>query len=171
MKILGIDPGSRILGYGVIEKQPSGREIHIAHGVVRVPPGELSDKLLCIGQDLQSLIETYKPHVLAIESVFLGKNPHSAFVLGHVRGVCMLKAAEAGLSVREYAARTIKKVITGSGKAEKDQVRLLVHHSLGVTSQASLDATDALAIALTHGRSDQGAGDMLAKLLEVEVNG
>ena len=92
-----------------------------------------------------------------IENIFLGKNPQSAFKLGHVRGVCLLKGAEFGCSLFEYAPRKIKKVITGNGAATKDHVRLVVLSQLGISTDLGLDATDALSIALGHSFITQNA--------------
>ncbi|MEZ4871746.1 MAG: crossover junction endodeoxyribonuclease RuvC [Bdellovibrionales bacterium] len=150
--ILGIDPGSRIAGYGVILSD--GFEIsHIDHGVIRFSEKKsLPERLFDMRRALDQLIKQYQPTEIVVEGMFLGKNPQSAFVLGHVRGVCLERGVAHGLGIFEYAARTIKKSLTGNGNAAKDQVRSMVLHYLNVSTELPLDATDALAVALTHGR-------------------
>jgi crossover junction endodeoxyribonuclease RuvC len=148
--ILGIDPGSRIAGFGVIEVNGS-RFRHVDHGTVdasKVEPFE--QRLVRIGTGFREIIKEYSPAVVIVEKIFLGKNVESAFRLGHARGVCLFEAAAQGVSVVEYAARLVKKGITGSGASTKDQVRVLVLAALGIKSDQALDATDALSLAFFH---------------------
>jgi crossover junction endodeoxyribonuclease RuvC len=149
--IMGIDPGSRALGFGVISVNDDQYIQHIDHGIIR-PKQELSfaQKLNSIAQHLHELIQQYQPKELAVENIFLGKNPQSAFKLGHVRGICLQKGAEFNCSVFEYAPRKIKKIVTGNGAATKEHVKLITLSHLGIETHLDLDATDALSMALGH---------------------
>lgn len=163
--ILGVDPGSQNTGFGLIDVS-SSKEQYIVHGTILIPKKyPLPEKLHFLHKSLREIIIKYQPSYLSLEDIFLGKNPRSAFVLGHVRGVCLQLAIQENLKIGEYAARNVKKTITGRGNASKDQVKAMVHHLLNIKADAELfDATDALAIALTHARKlslnkllDQGA--------------
>lgn len=148
--ILGIDPGSRFLGYGVLKTDGSQYE-SLDLGVVKVPSKlPLSEKLFFIETALDKVIVAYEPTEMAVENIFLGKNADSAFKLGHVRGVCLCLAAKRKMNVYEYAARAVKKKIFGSGAADKEQVRLMILRMLNIQTDAKLDATDAMAVALAH---------------------
>ncbi len=150
--IIGIDPGSRVLGFGVIS-EGTGKLHHIDHGVVDVSKQTLfSTRIKLIGQELGFILDRYNPEFLVLEKIFMGKNVDSAFKLGHARGVCLYEAARRAIPVYEYEARVVKKGITGNGAATKDQVRLLVLALLGITSDQALDATDALSMAVHHSR-------------------
>ncbi len=125
--------------------------VHLDHGVIKTEDGApFSEKLLDISEHLEALFKQYKPHELSIENIFLGKNPQSVFKLGHVRGICLLMGAKFKSEVFEYAPQKIKKVITGQGRASKEHVRLLTLNHLQVSTDCSLDATDALSLALGH---------------------
>jgi len=150
MIILGIDPGSRFLGYGVISVK--GQTITaIDFGVLKFD-GEtpLAERLHDIGQGVQELMRKFKPNHVSLEKIFLGKNADSAFKLGHARGVIIYEALIAGCEVHEYATRIVKKGITGNGGAEKEQVRAVVCNLLRIPLLKSLDASDALAMACFH---------------------
>jgi crossover junction endodeoxyribonuclease RuvC len=150
MIILGIDPGSRFLGYGVIELK-NERMHPIEYGVLKFDSNEnLSQRLLEIGKGLRDLMVSFKPDHVSLEKIFLGKNADSAFKLGHARGVVIYEALIAQAEVFEYATRSVKKGITGSGAAEKDHVRLVVQNLLKLPPVKSLDASDALAMACYH---------------------
>ena len=151
--VLGIDPGSRIAGFGVVEVTAQG-ERHIDHGVIRLNETlPIWERLHEMHQAMEQLISSYRPNELAVEEIFLGKNPHSAFVLGHIRGVCLERGVAHGMGVFQYAARKIKKSITGNGSAKKDQVQFMVGQLLGLENLSlPMDATDALAVAITHAR-------------------
>lgn len=154
-RILGIDPGSQITGFGIIED--AGNRIQcVATGTIRTAEAaELPQRLKIIYDNLVAIIRKYNPQVVAIESVFHGNNVQSALKLGHARGVALLAAAECGLQCFEYAPRTIKKGLTGSGAAGKDQVQKMVGALLrGSTLPKSLDATDALAVAIVHAHTN-----------------
>lgn len=149
--IMGIDPGSRRTGWGVISNQ-EGKMKALGFGVIDLPePLSLEKRLAQLTTELTEIIKKFQPRIMAVEKIFLGKNPDSAFKLGHARGVALAVAGTQGLRVREYATRHIKKMLTGSGGATKEQVQFMIFHSLGVRT-VQLDATDALAVAVCAGR-------------------
>jgi crossover junction endodeoxyribonuclease RuvC len=150
MLVLGIDPGSRVTGWGIVERE-RGRYRLVASGAIRnattVP---LAQRLLVIHRELEQVIATWAPEVMAVEAIFRHKSSESALRLGHARGVPLLAAAEAGLPVFEYNSAHIKKAVTGFGGAQKTQVARMVSLLLGETIDAPADVTDALAVAITH---------------------
>ncbi|MBC7743339.1 MAG: crossover junction endodeoxyribonuclease RuvC [Bdellovibrionaceae bacterium] len=150
MIILGIDPGSRFLGYGVISVQ-AGQMKALDYGVLKFD-GEipLSERLQSIGQGMRELLTQFKPTHVSLEKIFLGKNADSAFKLGHARGVIIYESLLAKAEVFEYATRVVKKGITGNGGAEKEHVRLVIRNMLEIGALKSLDASDALAMACFH---------------------
>lgn len=151
LKILGIDPGSQIVGFGIIHLHGS-QMVHVTHGalILGSQNREFSARLAEISQRLEVLIEIHRPQVLVIESIFLGKNTQSAFKLGHARGVIIAQGARLGCQVIEYPTRMVKKGITGTGAAEKDHVRQVLQVLLNLREIDSLDASDALAMAYYH---------------------
>lgn len=150
MIVMGIDPGSRFLGFGIISVQNSVIK-PLEYGVLKFNADEnLTERLFEIGQGVRDLMADYKPQHLAIEKIFLGKNADSAFKLGHARGVTIYEALNAKVKVYEYATRLVKKGITGSGSAEKEHVRLVLQNLLKISAIKSLDASDALALACYH---------------------
>lgn len=162
--ILGIDPGSRFTGFGLIQ-QDGDHLYHIEHGVIEIPARlHFSDKLHFLSDRLDQLLDQHRPQHAAIERIFLGKNADSAFKLGHIRGICLLQAARYKAAVAEYAPRSVKKAVTGSGSASKDHVRLIVLNMLRLQSGARLDATDALSLAICHAR--KSAAQRLLKSME-----
>lgn len=153
MIVLGIDPGGSYTGYGVIKLSDFSDPVHIAHGVISLPKKKsLSSRLLQLSSELGQIMSKYNPDEVAIEKIFLGKNADSAFKLGHVRGVCMMESERIGAQIFEYAPKKIKKIVTGSGAADKEQVRWMVLNLLKIKSIEKDDATDALAIAFCHSR-------------------
>jgi crossover junction endodeoxyribonuclease RuvC len=148
--ILGIDPGSRITGYGVIKEY--NRQIeYIDSGCIRTTPDdELSERLLQIYNGICHLMDQYSPNEVAIEQVFMHQNPSSALKLGHARGVAMVAAASHRIKVSEYSPREIKQTVVGYGGAEKAQVSHMVVHLLTLNRTPQADAADALAIAICH---------------------
>jgi crossover junction endodeoxyribonuclease RuvC len=151
MIILGIDPGSRFLGYAAIQVDLNRQMKPLEYGVLKFDAKEeLTERLLEIGTGIRDLMLTYKPQHISIEKIFLGKNADSAFKLGHARGVVIYEALSAGCKVFEYATRSVKKGITGNGGAEKDHVRMVVQNLLKLPPVKSLDASDALAMACYH---------------------
>ncbi|RUR15689.1 crossover junction endodeoxyribonuclease RuvC [Legionella sp. km535] len=154
--ILGIDPGSRITGYGLIRE--TNRTIqYIDSGCIRTSPdGELSQKLLQIYDGICQLMDEYSPSEVAIEQVFMHQNPNSALKLGQARGVAMVAAASHRIKISEYSAREVKQTVVGYGAAEKDQVNHMVVHLLMLNSAPQNDAADALAIAICHSHMRTG---------------
>ena len=149
MIILGIDPGSRITGFGVIKR--TGQKIeYIVSGCIRTGDGPLAERLDKIFISVTEIIETYKPEQFAIEQVFMGKNVDSALKLGQARGVAIVAAAHLGLPVAEYSARTIKQAVVGKGSATKEQVQHMVQYLLKLPGKPQEDAADGLAIAICH---------------------
>lgn len=152
--ILGIDPGSRITGVGVI--QSHGNELkHIYSESLKLPKGELAARLRDIYARLQTIIAQTRPDVVSIEKVFLAKNPQSALVLGHARGAAMLAAVNNDLPVVEYSATEIKKTVVGRGRADKAQVQHMMRVLLSLRVAPDEDASDALAAAVCHAHHQQ----------------
>lgn len=148
-RILGIDPGSRVTGYGLVEVE-GARIAYLASGCIRTPSGALPARLADIYRSVSALIEGHAPQALAIEEVFLAKNAASALKLGQARGVAIAAAVAHGLTIHEYAARRVKQVVVGTGKAGKEQVQHMVRVILGLPGMPQADAADALAIAICH---------------------
>ncbi len=147
--ILGIDPGSRITGYGLIRE--SNRQLqYIDSGCIRTTNGELSVRLLEIFNGICQLMEKFSPNEVAIEEVFMHENPSSALKLGHARGVAMVACASHRVKVSEYSAREVKLSLVGYGAAQKEQVKHMVVNLLMLNSAPQSDAADALGIAICH---------------------
>ena len=149
MRILGIDPGSNITGYAIIEIQ-NKKATAINYGCITIKNKELPEKLATIHNSISELIKQYCPAVLAIEQVFVGKNIQSALKLGQARGAAIAAAGQFALELYEYSPRNIKQAIVGYGAAEKGQIQLMVRHLLGIKQAIPADAADALAVALCH---------------------
>ena len=149
MIILGIDPGSRITGYGLIHNQRDKME-YIHSGHIKVLGDTFPEKLGYIFQQLSSVIDTYHPQQMGIENVFMHKNADSALKLGQARGAAICAAYNAGLDVHEYAAREVKLAIVGNGAAQKDQVKHMVQRLLSLREDLQSDESDALAISICH---------------------
>ena len=166
MRILGIDPGSLITGYGLIEMEGS-KLLHICHGVIRSPAKkDMSEKLLKIFQELSKIIEQHSPQALAVEKVFVAKNAAAALKLGHARGVVLLAGAQHQLPVFEYSALQVKSAVVGYGKADKTQVQHMTRTLLNLSATAQPDASDALAVAICHGHSHH-LDNKVSKLLSL----
>jgi len=151
VRILGIDPGSRVTGWGLVETD--GWELaFVAHGVVKTATKlSLPDRLRLIADGLDEVIAEHRPEAMAVEQVFASKNARSALILGHARGVALLSASRAGLSFHEYSPMQVKSSVTGYGRSEKEQVKRAVATQLCLRElPAPLDASDALAVALCH---------------------
>jgi crossover junction endodeoxyribonuclease RuvC len=149
IRIIGIDPGSRVTGYGIIESTNSRQRV-IAYGRIRTEDGELSQRLLQIQNELTAILQEHRPQESAVEEVFVKRNVASAMVLGQARGVAICTAAAAGLPVMEYSPAKVKQAVCGTGRAEKHQVQHMVKVLLKLPSPPQADAADALAIALCH---------------------
>ena len=152
MLILGIDPGSRITGYGVINWVGQRIE-YVASGCIRIQGDELPDRLNQVFTGVNEIIETYCPQEMAIERVFMAKNADSALKLGQARGVAIVAGTQHQLPVSEYAAREVKQAVVGKGGADKAQVQHMVAHLLKLPGLPQADAADALAIAICHAHS------------------
>ncbi len=152
--VLGIDPGSRVTGYGVI--RDTGRSCeYVASGCIRTGSGALPERLQAVYRGVSEIIRSYGPVAMGIEQVFMARNPDSALKLGQARGAAIVAAAEQALTVAEYTATQVKQAIAGGGGADKQQVRMMVMHLLGLVQKPQLDASDALAIALCHAHHRQ----------------
>jgi crossover junction endodeoxyribonuclease RuvC len=153
MRILGIDPGSRITGYGLIEKV-GNRLIHLDNGAIHTDTaGEFPQRLHQIFIGLTAIINRYQPTAVAIEQVFLSNNAQSALKLGQARGAAIVAGVHAGLPVHEYTALQVKQSVVGHGRAAKEQVQQMVKALLNLPEIAQADASDALAIAICHAHS------------------
>lgn len=149
IRILGIDPGSRLLGFGLIDSD--GRHAsYVASGCLKVTGDSLPDKLGMIFNELSELINSYRPEQLAIENVFMNRNADSALKLGQARGAAICAAVVQQLPVSEYAPREIKQAVVGKGGADKLQVQHMVRVLLNLSDTPQADAADALATALCH---------------------
>lgn len=157
VRILGLDPGSRITGYGVVDAGMQGVR-YVASGCIRAGQGEMAGRLLEIHRHVAELVAVYGPGEIAIERVFMSRNPDSALKLGQARGAALCGACQAGATVFEYAPRAVKRTVTGTGGAEKAQVMHMVKSLLALEGRLSADAADALAIAVCHAQHRNGAG-------------
>ncbi len=154
MIALGIDPGTRFLGWGVVRRS-GNRLTHIAHGVIRAGTKEaLATRLCIIERELKSVIDEHKPEVGSVESLFFHKDAQAAAKLGHARGVVLLCLEREGVKIFEHAPSRVKRTLTGNGQAEKRQVAQMVKAVLGVEESMASDASDALALAITQLRLD-----------------
>ena len=150
MLILGIDPGSRKTGYGIVQSHKN-TPVYVASGVIRLDgEDELAQRLGCIFESLCRIIDHYQPTDFAIEQVFMANNASSALKLGQARGAAIVAARHNNLPVAEYEARKVKQAIVGTGAADKAQVQQMVKHLLKLPHAPQEDAADALAIAICH---------------------
>lgn len=157
MHILGIDPGSISMGYGIVRQE--GRNLsYVTSGCIKVGKQAWPDRLRYIFEDLSQIIMQYSPTQVAIEKVFVHKNAASALKLGQARGVAMVAAACKNLPVAEYAAREVKQAVVGYGNAEKSQVQHMIKAMLNLNATPAEDAADALAVAICHINSLQIRG-------------
>ena len=165
--ILGVDPGSRITGYGIIQVQPNHAHTFLAAGCIRLEKEDLGGKLRQIHHVLAELIQTYAPTEAVFEQIFLDKNPGTALKLGQARGAAIAVAAVHALSIHEYTARQVKKAIVGYGAADKQQMQHMVKFLLKLETTPPVDAADALGAALCHAYMRQGLqrlGDAALKM-------
>jgi crossover junction endodeoxyribonuclease RuvC len=160
MRILGIDPGSRITGFGIVQVLRNGKLQYIASGCIRVPAGELAARLKTVYDGVSEIIGTYQPTVLAIERVFLARNADSALKLGQARGVALCAGINQSLAIAEYSAREIKLAVVGRGGAEKAQVQHMVKTLLELNRAPPADAADALACAICHAHHAIGTASL-----------
>lgn len=164
LRVIGIDPGSRITGVGIVDS--IGQSLSLVYsGVVKTGAGELVERLKIIHAELTTVIGEHHPDVMAVEEVFMARNARSALLLGHARGAAIVAGANAGLAVAEYSARLIKQSVVGRGAADKQQVQHMIRVLLGLTKTPPSDAADALACAICHIHTH----GMQAKLLAGKV--
>lgn len=156
MRILGIDPGSRLTGYGIIEDTARGYK-YIASGSIRIKADYFPDRLKQIFDGIVQVVEMYRPEQMAIEQVFMHKNADSALKLGQARGAAICAVQTTGLPVFEYAARQVKQAVVGKGAADKLQVQHMVKILLSIQGELSYDASDALGISICHAHYQQTA--------------
>jgi len=149
LRILGIDPGLRLTGFGVIDSHGSALR-YVASGVIRVPAGSLPPRLKSIHDGVAEVIAEYRPEIAAAEIVFVNVNPQSTLLLGQARGAAITTLVAHGLAVHEYTALQVKQAVAGHGRAAKQQVQAMVQRLLRLPGVPSTDAADALACAICH---------------------
>jgi crossover junction endodeoxyribonuclease RuvC len=157
MRVLGIDPGLRNLGWGIVEAH-GARLTHIANGICHSAGDDLAPRLLSLYQQLTTILQQYQPDHAAVEQTFVNKDAVATLKLGQARGIALLVPAQAGLHVGEYAPNAVKKAVVGVGHADKTQVDHMVRLQLPGVVIAGADAADALAIAICHAHHLQSAG-------------
>jgi crossover junction endodeoxyribonuclease RuvC len=151
IRVIGIDPGSILCGYGIIAEDRSRNLIHISSGTIKLPKSKpLASRLKMLHEELREVLREFDPQESAIEKVFFAKNIKSVLQLGQARGVVLLSIAEADLAIHEYNPNEVKKAVVGYGKAEKSQVQQMVKTILSLNSLPSPDSADALALAICH---------------------
>ncbi len=166
MRILGIDPGLRVTGFGVLDK--AGQRLqYVASGCIKTPDGELPERLKVILASLGEVIELHQPQEVAVEKVFVNVNPQSSLLLGQARGAAICAAVLAGLPVAEYTALQVKQAVVGTGRAKKEQVQDMVQRLLKLSGAPSPDAADALACAISHAHGGMGLGALATKGLRM----
>ncbi len=163
MRVLGIDPGLRNLGWGVIDVQ-GARLAHVANGICHSEKGDLADRLLSLHGQLTEVLRRFRPGAAAVELTFVNKDAVATLKLGQARGIALLVPAQAGLVVGEYAPNAVKKTVVGVGHAAKVQVDHMVRLHLPGAEIAGADAADALAVAICHAHHLQSAGRLTAAL-------
>jgi crossover junction endodeoxyribonuclease RuvC len=157
LRILGIDPGLRITGFGIIEKN-GNKLAYVSSGCIRSGDADLPDRLKVILSGLREIIGAHRPQQVALEKVFVNVNPASTLALGQARGTAICAAVDAGLPVSEYTALQVKQAVVGNGHARKEQVQEMVKRLLKLSGAPSADAADALACAICHAHGGQGLG-------------
>lgn len=163
MRVIGIDPGLRNLGWGIVDVQGTKLR-HVANGVCKSTGSDLAQRLLSLHIQLQAVVAEYRPETAAVEKTFVNKDAAGTLKLGQARGICLLVPAQAGLDVAEYAPNTVKKVVVGVGHADKRQVEHMVRLQLPGVVPNGPDAADALAIALCHAHHAQFSGRLEAAI-------
>ena len=156
-RIIGIDPGSRRTGYGVIDVVGS-KISYVTSGIIRLPEGSLPERLNIIYDGVSQIIGQYQPEEMSIEEVFVATNAGSALKLGQARGAAIVAGVQAQLPVGEYSARSVKKSVVGTGAADKSQVQMMIVQMLRLSQSPAEDAADALAVAICHANSRRTNG-------------
>lgn len=160
MRVLGIDPGSRLTGFGIVETQQKGL-VCIEAGVIRLQPASLAERLGQIHRDLEQVIDRCQPDTMAVEQVFMSRNAKSALTLGHARGAAIVAGINAGVPVTEYSATEIKQSIVGRGRAAKEQVQHMIKVLLALKQTPQSDMADALACAICHIHTQQSKDKLM----------
>ena len=168
MRVIGIDPGLRRTGWGIVDLE-GGRPAHVANGVCKGDGADLAERLLAIFEGLAAVIARFAPATAAVEKTFVNKDAAGTLKLGQARGIALLVPARAGLAVAEYAPNEVKKVVVGVGHADKGQVAHMVRMQLPGAALEGPDSTDALAIALCHAHHLQFRGRLAAALARAEA--
>ncbi len=168
MRVIGIDPGLRNLGWGVIDAQ-AGRLSHVANGICHSDGDDLGERLLSLYNQLTEIIDAFQPQTAAVEQTFVNKDGAGTLKLGQARGIAMLVPAKAGLPIGEYAPNKVKKTVVGVGHADKKQVAHMVKVQLPGVEIKGADAADALAIAICHAHHGGGASGLAAALARAVV--
>ena len=168
MRVLGIDPGLRNLGWGVIDAHGS-RLTHVANGVCRSSGDDLAQRLLSLHMQLTDVVKTFEPEVAAVEQTFVNKDGAGTLKLGQARGIAMLVPAQAGLPVSEYAPNKVKKTVVGVGHADKTQVAVMVGLQLPGVKLEGPDAADALALAICHAHHGGASGGLSAAIAKASA--
>ncbi|MEL6585972.1 MAG: crossover junction endodeoxyribonuclease RuvC [Pseudomonadota bacterium] len=163
MRVMGIDPGLRACGWGVIDTEGS-RQIHVANGTIRPKGQDMGERLLSLHQALSAIVTQFAPNAAAVEQTFVNRDGAGTLKLGQARGVAVLVPAQAGLVVGEYAPNAVKKAVVGVGHAAKEQIDHMIRLQLPGCDPDSADAADALAIALCHAFHLQSRGRLAAAL-------
>ncbi len=153
-RIIGIDPGSRRTGYGIVDVD-AGKARYVTSGIIRLPEKSLSERLKIIFDGITQLVGQYHPDEMGIEEVFLSHNASAALKLGQARGAAIVAGVNAGLSVGEYSARRVKLAVVGTGAADKSQVQMMIVQLLKLSEAPAEDAADALAVALCHAQTSR----------------
>jgi crossover junction endodeoxyribonuclease RuvC len=167
IRILGIDPGLRITGFGIIEKNGSKLR-YVVSGRIKSGDADLADRLKTILAGLREVIEMHHPRQVALEKVFVNVNPASTLALGQARGTAICAVVDAGLPLSEYTALQVKQAVVGNGHAKKEQVQEMVKRLLGLAGAPSADAADALACAICHAHGGQGLGKLATRGFRVK---
>ena len=157
LTILGIDPGLRITGFGIVRKT-GGKLAYVSSGCVKAPETDLPGRLKTILEGLREVIREHRPQQVAVEKVFVNVNPQSTLLLGQARGTAICAAVLEDLPVAEYTALQVKQAVVGNGHANKDQVQEMVRRLLRLPGNPGADAADALACAICHAHGGQGLG-------------
>ena len=166
IRILGIDPGLRVTGYGIIEKQ-GNKLVYVTSGCIKSAAGELPARLKAILSSVEEVIRTHHPIQVAVEKVFVNVNPQSTLLLGQARGAAICAAVHHDLEVLEYTALQVKQAVVGNGHAKKEQVQEMVKRLLGLPGYPSPDSADALACAICHAHGGLGLGSFATKGLRM----
>ncbi|WP_148713707.1 crossover junction endodeoxyribonuclease RuvC [Chitinolyticbacter meiyuanensis] len=167
MRVLGIDPGSRVAGFGVIDVAGQNRH-YVASGCIKTPTnGTLPERVKALLDGVAQVVATYQPDIAAVEIVFVNVNPQSTLLLGQARGALIAGLVTANLPIAEYTALQVKQAVVGNGHADKDQVGHMVQRLLRLSGMPQADAADALAVALTHAQHQGGVARQLGSGLTI----